>query len=703
MQPTKRARLDNHDWSTSDPANDINDVMMSDVDTPYVLAYDQLFPVLRCENLVPLPVMVPSKSPDNTSYPLQYSGLQPSVNLDLSGDEQNFEHTGAKVTVQNPSCIEIDVPYSVNTTSPIDDAEISLKTNIIECDRLSQDTAAQLDKQAVVMQLAEKKAAAPGQNDKDISQSTQTSRYTPTIYTLESAFAADPAGLAGSLVSLPACWTSVNELVKVADQLRPERPPEDFTKEEISNVEGAVTYLHSSRCLLEASYLYAMLLAWRYSRNLQDSWRSFTFVLDYAKVASTNAHLSIVSHLLVTMLERKSESTSCFAKLKEFHCHYHLARIESYEVTAHESQEFTQSIAGHIDRFQSISHSVNLRAMLPKNHKELDFETAAMKLRLELHGTASLFNFMFDGNIWEVKEIARRMIETLNESCRGYFAKIGDSEAREIQCLRACLRWCAAELRMIDALSESWRVGLLAAKIKDDHGEMVMLIGYVTSVFHQLWGRLLNAEQDASTTQDKQHLKWAYILDGLRPDVTLLKVVCYSPSRYPVYREKFVDSRKRLKSADALHVAMIECLEKIQELPDEQLGQMYMEGVLIDENFIKDVSIPKERKARNAVLSFMRPWALDRIRKTLMVVIPESGVGEEWSESNNSSSQNIALRETLAPSLRSESLRWMKQRRRRSMASFSSRRVSGHQSRTDSDVAMSLVSDQMNALLISEK
>jgi hypothetical protein len=514
-------------------------------------------------------------------------------------------------------------------------------------------------------------------------------------------FAADPAGLAGSLFSLPERWASVNELVKVADQLRPDRPPAEFTEEEIFNMSKAVTYLHASRYSLEASYLYAMILAWRHSRNLQDLWGSFIYVLNYAKVAHTNAHLSIVYDLLVTELERMPESSSASTQLKEFHCHYELACIESHTITTQGSQELAQSIAGHIDKFQSISHRVNLRAMFPDDHYGLDFKTAALTLRLELHGTANIADFIFDGNTWEVKEIARRMIEKLNECNRGYFIKIDDSEAQEIQRLRSCLRWCAGELRTTAALSESWRFGLPAAEIKAGRGMMVMLAGYFTSVFHWLWGRFLNLQQYARTTQDKQHLEWAYVPNGLRSSVGVLKAVCYLPSRYLDYREKFVDSRKHLKSAGSLHVAMIDCLEKIQELPDEELGQIYVESILVGNNYIKGALSPEELGSRRAVFDFMRPSALDRIRKTLMVIIPESGVGEDWTDDGDSSFQNTALRQTLAPSLRSESLRWMKQKWKHSMTSLSSR-ASRHRSRSNSDVSMSFVSNQMNSLMISD-
>jgi hypothetical protein len=280
---------------------------MFDAYIPYVLASNQNFPV-QYENIVPLPVMVASKYPDRTSYPLQFSGLLPSENPDIPGSEQNFEHHAAEATVQNPSGIDFDVPSNVNITSLTDDSEMSMECHT-ECDTLDQDLA-HVDEQLVITQLVETDRTVSEQDDKENSQSASSSRYTPTIHTLESAFAADPAGLAGSLVSLPECWTSVHELVKVADQLRPDRTPQEYTEEEICNMKKAVIYFHISRCYLEASYLYAVILAWNYSRDLQDRWTSFSYVLCYAGVAYTDAHLSIVSCLLLTELENISQSSS---------------------------------------------------------------------------------------------------------------------------------------------------------------------------------------------------------------------------------------------------------------------------------------------------------------------------------------------------------------------------------------------------------
>jgi hypothetical protein len=338
------------------------------------------------------------------------------------------------------------------------------------------------------------------------------------------------------------------------------------------------------------------------------------------------------------------------------------------------------------------------------NSGHLDFETAALILRVELYGTANLGDFFFDGNTCDVKDIARRIIHKLNECGKAYFTEMDDSEAKETQMLRACLRWCVGELRKTTALSESWRVRLSGAKINISRGEKAMLTGYFESVYHFLWGAFLNIEQNAKTAEDKQHLEWANIQNTLLPCYVAVEAVCYLPSRYPDYQEKFMDARKRLKSAGSIHVAMIDCLETIQELPDKKLEQIYMEALLVIHNYIKGALDTRELESRRVVMTLLRSSALERIKRTLMIIVPETGIGEDWSDDDESSIQSIqnsALQQTLAPSLRSESLRWMKQRWKRSLTNLSSR-VSRERSNNNSAVSMSFVSDQMNSLAISD-
>jgi hypothetical protein len=505
------------------------------------------------------------------------------------------------------------------------------------------------------------------------NDSMSTDRHTAVQDDVLSIFTEDPPRTesswtdsvrTGSQFSLPERWTYVEELVRVARQVDPNRPIDSFSEDEISNMKMAADYLSTLYFDDEACYLYALVAKRFRAEQCKQTSQSLSTIVNFARTAMIMTDKAIIYNLLQEQIDGESNSFKKFV--------WYMLR--AYSKSRKNDAECLEAVSGAKDLriAREIFEAEDIISLLPNDTRALDFAAYHGILRCMSLSSAQFEQregwgvFRKEGTEMMQGHAAEKISQQLMSRTPGPF-EIEDGKMKN-PCLRSCLEWCINELPHVKSVPGLWKSEqFLKFKFRETitkeeryHRNHCRSMAEVNAIFTCLWDRSRNPPKSSSDPCESNSRQWINECDtrmGLSPAL-LLNLVCRMTSLWNI------SGWKASKKSNALVRNTIKRLQLVSEFDDEALAMLLLD------KYVRRHTYEVWSKTRYAMRDISRAHTFEICRKTMMIIVPER-IPAVFSSCGTPRMALAEILPTLAPSLDSESLRRMKRMWNRSISNLS--------------------------------
>lgn len=396
---------------------------------------------------------------------------------------------------------------------------------------------------------------------------------------------------------LSARWGSAEELVKSVTQVDLDRPIDNFSEEEITNIKEAADYLTSFRYEAEAFPLYVLLLK-RHRARLGDQTHGPCYpVFTSSQAAMLRGHSEILQNLLQLELDKAQQTAST---LELFLAHMLLAETYCHGY----NRTRPDDVKRHLEMAKPFFSGVDLIRLLPEYNRSLDFLAWHNIIRC-LTGSPDLLLEEYL-EYWEMKEVDT--ISKVQDVENAFLRRIpGPFEMRDDvmgnRCLPFCVQWCNSELSHISKLPVAW-------KTTNDS-----LSGFTyantTALFTFLWDRW----HEIQSAYPNPHLDlWVRETEARMgiPSAELLMTVCMMIS--DITRPKKL-SKRYLNLLDISRLGV----QALLQLTDKELARLFLRNNHARYN----IGSIQWRRERAVLQSVARSHIFGLMKRALRVAVPE--------------------------------------------------------------------------------